>query len=108
MKTIENPYALTVLRKMAEYAPERLARMEREEPEKLLREIEMRVTNALGWMDTAIGKGADKRKMEAMMEQLLMPDGVSNSSGYPVISEQKIMAIHQKLISMAGENQFKV
>lgn len=104
MITIETPYVLTALRKMADYAPERLIRMEREEPEKLLREIEMRITNALGWIDTAIGKGGDKSKMEAMIGQLLMPDGVSDPSDYPVVSEQKIREIHQKLISL----KFKV
>lgn len=108
MKTIESHYALIALHKLAEYAPERLIWMEKEEPVKLLKEIEMRVTNALGWMDTAIGKGADKSKMEAMMEQLLMPDGVSGLSDYPVISEQKIREIHKKLITLARENQFKV
>lgn len=104
MKTIESHYALIALHKLAEYAPEKLIWMEKEEPVKLLKEIEMRVTNALGWMDTAIGKGADKSKMEAMVNQLLMPDGVSNPSVHPIISEKKIMEIYQKLMSMAGEN----
>ncbi|MGE5426995.1 MAG: hypothetical protein ACM3O8_03800 [Methylococcaceae bacterium] len=103
MKTIETPYTLIALRKMAKNSPRRLLRMEKEEPEKLLREIEMRVTNALGWIDTAIGKGGDKSKMEAMLDQLLLPDGASDPTDYPVISEQKIMEIHQKLISMARE-----
>ena len=103
MKTIESPYAMTALRKIAEYAPERLLRMERQEPEKLLKEIETRVNNALGWTDTAIGKGADQKKRNAMMDQLLMPDGVSGMPESHAISEQKMRKIHQKLISLARD-----
>lgn len=102
MKTIETPYALTALRKMAENAPERLLKLEKEEPEKLLREIEMRVTNALGWTDTAIAKGADKRNMEDMMDQLLRPDSTSGNTAFITVSEQKISEIHQKLMALAG------
>lgn len=103
MKTIESAYALIALRKMAEYAPERLLEMEKEEPEKLLKEIEMRVTNALGWVDTATGKGADERKMKDMMNQLLMPDDISGAMETSAVNEAKIIAIHQKLIGLAKE-----
>lgn len=100
MKTIETPYALTALRKMAEHDPQRLLRMEKEEPEKLLKEIEMRVTNALGWMDTAIAKGADLKKRREMMNQLLLPDITSADTGSRPPSEGKIIAIHQKLMTL--------
>jgi hypothetical protein len=101
MKTIETPYALLALRKMAEYAPQRLLRMEKEEPEKLLSEIETRVTNALGWIDTAVAKGEEKAKMQAMMDQLLKPD-IDSGDNEPVkVSEHKIFEIHQKLIGLA-------
>lgn len=101
MKTIETPYALIALRKMAEYTPERLLEMEQEEPEQLLKEIEMRVTNALGWTDTAMGKGVDQSKMDAMLDQLLKPDGIPDNTESKTVSEGKIIAIHQKLISLA-------
>lgn len=101
MKTIETPYALLALRKMAEYTPKRLLQMEKEEPEKLLREIETRVTNALGWMDTAVAKGGEKAKMQAMMDQLLKPDIASGDNESVIVSEHKIFEIHQKLISLA-------
>lgn len=100
MSIIESPYLLTALRKMAEYTPERLLRMEKEEPEKLLKEIETRVTNALGWVDTAMAKGADQSKTEAMMNQLLIPDGASGSIESRSVSEEKINTIHQKLIRL--------
>lgn len=75
--------------------------MEKEEPEKLLREIETRVTNALGWMNTAVAKGGEKAKTEALMDQLLKPDIASGDNESVKVSEHKIFEIHQKLISLA-------
>lgn len=103
MKTIESSYALTALRKMAEFTPERLLRMDKEEPEKLLKEIEMRVTNALGWVDTAMGKGASREKTENAIDLLLMPDGYSGSSAPVSVSEEKIREIYQRLLAIDGK-----
>lgn len=102
MRTIESPYALTALRKMAEYTPERLLSMEKEEPDKLLKEIEMRVTNALGWADTAIGKGASEEKMNTTINLLLMPDGTSGAVATTPVNEQKIKEIYKKLLLLKG------
>ncbi|MGE5394681.1 MAG: hypothetical protein ACM3P1_08035 [Candidatus Saccharibacteria bacterium] len=101
MKTIESPYALTALRKMAEYTPERLLRMEKEEPENLLKEIEMRVANALGWTDTALGKGASEEKMDTAIDLLLKPDIKPGNEDTVPVSEQKINEIYQRLLSLA-------
>jgi hypothetical protein len=102
MKIIESSYALTALRKMAEYTPERLIWMEKEEPEKLLKEIEMRVTNALGWADTAMSKGASEENAEKTIDLLLRPDEIQGNVNTMSITDQKINEIYQKLLSLAG------
>ncbi|MBC8006018.1 MAG: hypothetical protein H7X84_11130, partial [Verrucomicrobia bacterium] len=49
MKTIDTTLLLTAIRMMAEHQPERLLRMAKEEPGELLKELELRVGNAVGW-----------------------------------------------------------
>lgn len=99
MKTIETSLLLTALRKMAAYQPSRLLRMENEQPEELLKEIEERVTNAVGWSQTAMGKGASREKMEEMMDVLLKPEHFPENPPYQ-ISEEKIQEIFKKLMTL--------
>ncbi|MBC8004462.1 MAG: hypothetical protein H7X84_03220, partial [Verrucomicrobia bacterium] len=67
-----------------------------------LKELELRVGNAVGWTKTAIGKGASQEKMQEMMNLLLKPDGSSTVNSEALqISDGKIMEIHRKLMTFA-------
>lgn len=102
MKTIDTTLLLTAIRMMAVHQPERLLRMAKEKPGELLKELELRVDNAVGWTETAIGKGASREKMQEMMNSLLKPDGSSTANSEALqISEGKIMEIHRKLMTFA-------
>ncbi|HET6556029.1 MAG TPA: hypothetical protein VFG54_01870 [Prolixibacteraceae bacterium] len=101
MKTIDTTLLLTAIRKMAEHQPERLLRMSKEEPGELLKEIETRVTNAVGWTETAMGKGASQQKMKEMMNQLLIPDQGTENMDSIQISEKKVQEIYRKLMTFS-------
>lgn len=101
MKTMDTTLLLTAIRKMAVHQPERLLKMAKEEPAQLLKEIEMRVINAVGWTETAMDKGASQDKMEEMMDHLLNPDGSPERPGQLQISEGKIQEIYRKLRALA-------
>lgn len=101
MKTIDTTLLLTAIRKMAEHQPERLIRMSKEEPGKLLKEIESRVANAVGWTETALGKGASPQKMKEMMNHLLIPDQGEESKNTLQISEKKVQEIYRKLMTFS-------
>ena len=101
MKTIDTTLLLTAIRKMAEHQPERLLRMAKEEPGELLKEIDIRITNAVGWTETAMSKGASQQKMHEMMNQLLVPDQDAKNVDHIQISEKKIQEIYRKLMSFS-------
>lgn len=101
MKTLDTTLLMTAIRKMAEHQPERLLKMAKVEPGELLKEIETRVTNAVGWTETAIGKGASKLKTNEMMNHLLIPDQ-DTENNYPIqISERKVQEIYRKLMTFS-------
>lgn len=101
MKTIDTALLMTAIRKMAEHQPERLLRMSKEVPGELLKVIETRVTNALGWTETAMDKGASQLKMKEMMNQLLIPDQDAENKGSIQISEKKVQEIYRKLMTFS-------
>lgn len=101
MKTIDTALLLTAIRKMAEHQPERLLRMSKEEPGELLKEIETRVINAVGWTETAMSKGATQQKMNEMMNHLLRPDQSAENLEHVQISEKKVQEIYRKLMTFS-------
>lgn len=102
MKTLDTTLLLTAIRKMAEHQPERLLRMSKEEPGELLKEIETRVANAVGWTETATSKGASPQKMKEMMNHLLIPDQGTENIGTIQISEKKVQEIYRKLMTFSS------
>lgn len=101
MKTIDTTLLLTAIRKMAEHQPERLLRMSKEEPGELFKELETRITNAVGWTETALGKGASQQKMKEMMNHLLMPDQGAENKHLVLIREKEVQEIYRKLITFS-------
>lgn len=101
MRLIETPLALMALWEMAEYLPARLLRMEKEEPEELLKDIEHKVEMATGWRTTAMKNGATEDGSKEIMYDLLKPDYCPEEPEEIPISNQQMEKIHQKLIKIA-------